>query len=78
MRKALRTSILLFALCGSAYAGNIPNDAPVPPPAPAYRGDMPNGVAGNIPGDSPQGEQKAVDVITEAALAILQNVLTVF
>lgn len=71
MRKALRTSILLLALSGSAYAGNMPNGSPAPPPAPAmYGGDMPNG--------SPQDEQTAVDAITEAALALLQNVLTVF
>ncbi len=79
MRKALRTSILLLALSGSAYAGIIPVDTPAPPPAPAtYGGDIPNDVAGNIPGDSPQNEQTAVDIITETALALLQNVLNVF
>ena len=79
MRKALRISILLFALCGSAYAGDIPCGTPEPPPAPAtYRGDVPNTLAGDIPNNSPQDEQTAVDVITEATLALLQNVLTVF
>lgn len=77
MRKALRTSILILALCGSTYAGNMPTDTPAPPTAPAY-GDIPNGVAGNIPNSSPQDEQTAVDVITEAALSLIQSVLNVF
>jgi hypothetical protein len=78
MRKALRTSILILALSGSAYAGEMPCGAPTPPTAPAYGGDMPNDVAGNIPNGSPQDEQTAVDIITETALILLQNVLTVF
>jgi hypothetical protein len=88
MRKAITTSILILALSGLAYAGDIPNTTPVPPTAPgnipcdvpalAYGGNIPNNVAGNVPNDLPQGGQTAVDIITETALVLLQNVLNVF
>jgi hypothetical protein len=54
MRKVLTISILVLALSGSAYAGDIPNDAPAPPTATASvtqattEGDIPNDVAESL------------------------------
>lgn|GEM_PF-2861258 len=75
MRKLLTTSILLLALCGSAYAGEMPNDSPTPPSGHADGGNIPNMV--NAPNDSSQDGQ-ALGVLTESALAVLQSVLAVF
>lgn len=72
MRKLLTTSILLLALSGSAYAGNIPNDTPVPPPAPAISSEV------EATSNEAQDNQTAIDVITEAALSMLQNLLNAF
>jgi hypothetical protein len=78
MRKVLTTSILLLALCGSAYAGDMPNTSPTQPSGLAYGGEMPNDVAGNIPNDSPQDGLAPVNIIAESALAVLQSVLAAF
>jgi hypothetical protein len=93
MRKALRTSILILALCGSAYAGDIPYGSPTPPTA---AGIMPNGVAGNIPVDAPAPPSPVTGGVTaepvrgpaeaheaevamiRIALSLLQSALTVF
>ena len=63
MRKALTISILVLALSGSAYAGNIPNDAPAPPPATASVTQAPT-TEGNIPNDVAESlTQIALDVL---------------
>lgn len=72
--------MLLLALCGSAYAGNMPTDTPTPLAGEIpnmVTGDMPNDVAGNIPCGSPQDAQTA-GVIIESALVLLQSALAVF
>src|SRR5947209_1118654 len=57
MRKTLRASVLLLALSGSAYAGEIPCDNPTPPQQPTTTsvtqepttdGNIPNDVAGSM------------------------------
>lgn len=72
MRKTLRASILLLALSGLAYAGNIPNDSPTPPQQ----------LAGNIPNDNPTPPQSAGSIpcdspTTEVAANLLQTVLAI-
>jgi hypothetical protein len=72
MRKALTTSILLLALCGSAYAGNMPTDTPTPPQLPA---------TANVttePTGEPTDVQATEVSMTEIGLSILQSVLSVF
>lgn len=55
MRKTLRVSVLLLALCGPAFAGDIPCPAG-PQPAmsaaeePTVRGEMQNGAADGLVG----------------------------
>jgi hypothetical protein len=72
MRKTLTTSILLLALCGSAYAGDIPNMPPTPPQSPA---------TANVttePTGEPSDVQATEVSMTEIGLSILQSVLSVF
>ncbi len=72
MRKALRTSILILALSGSAYAGNIPGDVPAPPPAPATASVM------TEPVGEPADAQATEVTLIEIALGLLQSALSVF
>lgn len=74
MRKILCTSILVLALCGSAFAG----DAGCPP-APAA-GDIPSPpfAAGDIecpPGATESADAQIEDGLMEAALNVLNSVL---
>jgi hypothetical protein len=54
MRKALTISILVLALSGSAYAGDMPCDSPTPPATtsvtqePTTEGNIPNDVAESL------------------------------
>jgi hypothetical protein len=69
MRKTLGVCLLVLLLTGSAVAGEIPNDAPVPPPTSATQeptgGEMQNGIMGN----------DATDSLTQAALDLLALLL---
>jgi hypothetical protein len=74
MRKTFCASVLVLALCGSAFAGDITN-----PPAPAP-GDIscPPLAAGDItnpPGTIQSSDDQTTDGLTEAALAVLDSVL---
>jgi hypothetical protein len=55
MRKTLGVCLFVLLLTGSAFAGEIPNDAPAPPPPQPANvvqepadGDMPNGAADSL------------------------------
>ena len=72
MRKALRTSILILALSGSAYAGIIPCDNPTPPPAPATASVTAEPTSGE-----PVDAQATEITVTDIALSVLQSALSV-
>ena len=74
MRKALRTSILILALSGSAYAGDIPNDSPTPPTA----GNIPCDTPAPPDGDKPVDAQATETTVADIALSVLQSALSVF
>jgi len=69
MRKSLRASVFVLALCCPALAGDISNPSVVQPPqgltaeAPAADGDMQNGSA---------------DGLTDMVLTVLGSVLALF
>ena len=77
MRKTLCASVLVLALCGSAFAGDI-ECPPIAAP-----GDItnPQQVAGDI-NSSPSATQSSgdqtVDGLAEAALTVLNSVLALF
>ena len=75
MRKALRTSILILALSGSAYAGDIPNDSPTPPTATA--GNIPCDTPAPPDGDKPADAQATEITVADIALSVLQSALSV-
>jgi len=66
MRKALRVSVLILALTGSVYAGDIPNGVASPPPPEVISSTEVKD------GDMPFGRPEA---ITGAVLNLLQSVL---
>ena len=72
MRKALRTSILILALSGSAYAGDIPCDSPAPPTAPATAS-----VTAEPTGGEPVDAQATETTVADIALSVLQSALSV-
>ena len=72
MRKALRTSILVLALSGVAYAGNIPNDSPTPPTAPATASVTAEPTSGE-----PVDAQATETTVADIALSVLQSALSV-
>lgn len=69
MRKTLCASVLMLALCGSAYAGDMSNpSAPQPPPLPQ---NMPAGET-TADGVIQIGE---ADSFTETLLSVLETAL---
>jgi len=79
-RKSLCVLVLVLALTSSAFAGDIHHPlAPPPPPSPTSNRIIHTGVTG---GEIPTGEDvstpEATDTIMEAALNLLQNILTLF
>jgi hypothetical protein len=67
MRKALRASVLLLALTGSVYAGEIPT-----PPAP----QPPNTVTGQTTDGEMQTPREAEsELVTETLRALLESLL---
>ena len=70
MRKPLRTSVLVLALCAPAFAGDIPMvPAPQPPP--------PNMTAEvQVIGSDVQNEE--LDSFTRTMLGMIQSVLALF
>lgn len=68
MRKTLRASVLLLALCGSAFAGDISNpSAPQPPPLSMTAEE--HATDGEI-------QTGAADSFTEMLLSVLESVLS--
>lgn len=70
MRKTLRASALLLALCASAAAGDIPMPPGSQPPPPS----MTDGglvTDGGIPNDEPES-------LTETVLSVIEGLLTLF
>jgi hypothetical protein len=72
MRKSLRVSILVLALSGAAYAGDIPNDSPAPPTAPATASTTTEPTGGE-----PVDAQAAQITAAEIAVGVLQSVMFV-
>ncbi len=70
MRKTLSASILLLALSGSAYAGNIPTDSPTPP-------QTATAAPTTETGSDPLNAQPSEPTTTEVAVNLLQTVLTI-
>jgi hypothetical protein len=77
MRKTFCASVLVLALCGSAFAG----DAGCPPaPAPGDMGTPPL-AAGDIecpPSATQSPDDQTADGLAEAALSVLNSVLALF
>lgn len=69
MRKSLRASVLVLALCAPAFAGDIPN--PLPPEPPPTKVEAPPAAAGQM-------QDGAAGGFTEAVLTIIESVLALF
>jgi hypothetical protein len=68
MRKSLRASVLIFALCGSAFAGDMSNpSAPQPPP--------PSGITAEEEATDDGVQTGATDSFTEILLSALESTL---
>ena len=68
MRKTLRASVLIFALCGTAFAGDISNpSAPQPPP--------PSGLTAEERATDSEMQTGATDSLTETLLSALETAL---
>jgi hypothetical protein len=81
MRKALRISVLIMALAFSVSAGDMQNGvANTPPPPPAITGEMQNDVAsaGDMQNGVVSTSPLAGSTATDAFLALLQSLLTLF
>ena len=76
MRKTICASILVLALCGSAFAG----DAGCPPIAPDDAGTppLPAGDISSPPSATQSSDDLTADGLVEAALDILDTVLALF
>jgi hypothetical protein len=78
-RKALCVSVLMLAPIYSAFAGDIHHPAAPPPPPPTSNGIIHTGATGGeIRTDEAVSTPEATDTITEAALNLLLNLLTLF
>jgi hypothetical protein len=75
MRKTLRVSVLVLSLCGSAFAGDIPN-----PPAPADMSCPPlaAGDSSSPPSTTQSSDAQTADGLAGAALNALDSVLALF
>lgn len=78
LRQLSVASVFLFALTMPAFAGQIETGiAPPPPRTATTKGQIETGVtAGQI--ETGRGEATATDSITQAALNLLQSVLSLF
>jgi hypothetical protein len=69
MRKTLRASVLMLALCVPAFAGDIANPASPQPPQQSMTAE--EQAAGNI-------QDGAANSLSETVLSLLEGVLTLF
>lgn len=78
MRKLIGASLLALALSGFTYAGNMPTPAPDPQaaPTPATQSTTQETADGYIPND--QTVESTATTVTEVALSLMQNVLSLF
>jgi hypothetical protein len=76
MRKLIGASLLVLALSGFSYAGNMPTPAPDPQAAPTTQSTTQETEFGHIPND--QTVESTATTVTEVALSLLQNVLSLF
>ena len=68
MRKTLRASVLMFALCGSAFAGDMSNpSAPQPPPPPS------SGMTAEEEATDGEMQTGTTDDFTEILLSALES-----
>lgn len=75
MRNLFAASVLAFGLSLSTIAGDMHTGAPQPVPTPTPDGQVSTALYGDIhTGNS--DEQSASDVVAEAALSLLQGVLS--
>ena len=70
MRKTALASVLVFALCSTAFAGDIPMP-PIPEPPPATN----DGGANMVAGETPNAE---TDSLTETLLSVIESVTALF
>ena len=75
--KILRALMLVLTLSVCAYAGNMDNGAPVPPPSTQTAGEMDNGVAGNMDNGVSANAPVTESTVTAVALNVLQSALSV-
>ena len=73
MFKAARVSVLILLLACSAQAGYMPNGTEVPPPPPP---PPVNAVVEEEPAAEDETTNAVADALTEAALSVLNGVLT--
>ena len=73
MRKLIRTSLLVLALSGLTYAGEMPFPAPNPQAAPTPSSITQETADADIPNNQP-----AENTVTKAVLSLLQSVLSLF
>jgi hypothetical protein len=78
-RKVVATLVLALTLSMSAFAGEIHTNVTSPTPTPAANGEMHTGVTnGEIQTGEAVSTPEATDIMTEAALNLLQSLLTLF
>lgn len=78
MRKTLRASVLVLALCAPVFAGDIPNpSSPQPPPQNSMAEGQPS-VTTEAQATDDSTQDKAADSLTEAVLSLLEGVLALF
>lgn len=84
MRKTFCASVLVLALCGSAFAGDIgcppiaPGDIPSPPASTSGDINSPPLVAGDIecpPGVTQSSGDQTADMLADAVLTAINSVL---
>jgi hypothetical protein len=78
MRKTLRASVLVLALCAPAFAGDIPNpSSPQPPPQNMTAEEQPS-VTTEAQATGGNTQDKAGDSLTETVLSLLEGMLALF
>jgi hypothetical protein len=74
MRKTISVAALLLALTYPAYAGDIQNDKPAPPPQPATAAQEPTD-GGTATGETPTGTADILTQFVSDVFAVLPSLL---
>lgn len=74
LRRFFVVSVLILTLSLSALAGDITTGVASPPPTPTAQGEITTGISGDI--HTMNDGEVVSDSVTEAALSLIQNVLS--